>query len=47
MTLNTASTSTYPLGRFTVRRIGFGAMQLAGPGVSGPPRDPDAFLLQR
>src|SRR3954449_10736612 len=30
------------LGPFTVRRIGFGAMQLPGPGVSGPPRDPDA-----
>lgn len=25
-----------------VQRIGFGAMQLAGPGVSGPPKDPDA-----
>ena len=25
-----------------VRRIGFGAMQLAGPGVFGPPADPDA-----
>jgi pyridoxine 4-dehydrogenase len=25
-----------------VNRIGFGAMQLAGPGVFGPPRDPDA-----
>jgi pyridoxine 4-dehydrogenase len=30
------------LGSFTVNRIGFGAMQLAGPGVFGPPRDPDA-----
>ena len=30
------------LGPFTVRRIGFGAMQLPGPGVFGPPRDPDA-----
>jgi aryl-alcohol dehydrogenase-like predicted oxidoreductase len=30
------------LGSFTVHRIGFGAMQLAGPGVFGPPRDPDA-----
>jgi pyridoxine 4-dehydrogenase len=30
------------LGRFSVRHIGFGAMQLAGPGVFGPPRDPDA-----
>src|ERR1700755_1289873 len=26
----------------TVRRMGYGAMQLAGPGVWGPPRDPDA-----
>ena len=30
------------LGDKTVNRIGFGAMQLAGPGVFGPPRDPDA-----
>jgi pyridoxine 4-dehydrogenase len=30
------------LGAHTVNRIGFGAMQLAGPGVFGPPRDPDA-----
>ena len=44
MTLNTASTSTYPLGRFTVRRIGFGAMQLPGPGVFGPPKDRAAAL---
>jgi pyridoxine 4-dehydrogenase len=27
-----------------VRRIGYGAMQLAGPGVFGPPRDRDAAL---
>lgn len=33
---------TAPLGPHTVKRIGFGAMQLAGPGVFGPPRDPDA-----
>jgi len=26
----------------TVRRMGYGAMQLAGPGVYGPPRDPEA-----
>jgi pyridoxine 4-dehydrogenase len=32
-------TTTAPLGDKTVRRIGFGAMQLAGPGVFGPPRD--------
>jgi pyridoxine 4-dehydrogenase len=30
------------LGTFTVRRIGLGAMQLAGRGVFGPPRDPEA-----
>ena len=29
----------YQLGRFSVARIGFGAMQLPGPGVFGPPRD--------
>src|ERR687892_1611563 len=29
------------LGSFTVNRLGFGAMQLAGPGVFGPPKDPD------
>ncbi len=44
MTLKTASTSRYPLGRFTVRRIGFGAMQLPGPGVFGPPKDRAAAL---
>jgi pyridoxine 4-dehydrogenase len=30
------------LGAFNVKRIGFGAMQLAGPGIFGPPRDPAA-----
>jgi aryl-alcohol dehydrogenase-like predicted oxidoreductase len=29
------------LGDKTVHRIGFGAMQLAGPGVFGPPADPE------
>jgi pyridoxine 4-dehydrogenase len=29
----------FPLGSVTVSRIGFGAMQLTGPGVFGPPRD--------
>jgi aryl-alcohol dehydrogenase-like predicted oxidoreductase len=33
--------TTY-LGDKPIGRIGFGAMQLAGPGVFGPPRDPDA-----
>jgi pyridoxine 4-dehydrogenase len=35
---------SFPLGRFSVARIGFGAMQLPGPGVLGPPRDHDAAL---
>ena len=35
---------TYKLGERQVRRLGYGAMQLAGPGVYGPPRDRDAAL---
>jgi len=34
----------FPLGSFSVARIGFGAMQLPGPGVLGPPKDRDAAL---
>lgn len=34
----------FSLGPFTVARIGFGAMQLPGPGVFGPPRDRDEAL---
>ncbi len=30
---------TFPGTSFTVRRVGYGAMQLAGPGVFGPPKD--------
>ena len=36
--------SSYSLGSVTVSRVGFGAMQLPGPGVFGPPRDRDAAL---
>jgi pyridoxine 4-dehydrogenase len=36
--------SRYPLGPFTVSRVGFGAMQLPGPGVFGPPRNREAAL---
>ncbi|HWF27419.1 MAG TPA: oxidoreductase [Mycobacterium sp.] len=35
---------SFPLGRYSVARIGFGAMQLPGPGVLGPPRDRDEAL---
>jgi pyridoxine 4-dehydrogenase len=34
------SQDTIPLGDLTVTRMGYGAMQLAGPKVYGPPRDP-------
>lgn len=36
--------TTFQLGSFTVNRVGFGAMQLPGPGVFGPPRDHDAAI---
>jgi pyridoxine 4-dehydrogenase len=35
---------TFPLGERTVKRLGYGAMQLAGPGVFGPPKDRGAAL---
>ena len=35
----TSHEQRYRLGPVTVSRIGFGAMQLPGPGVFGPPRD--------
>src|SRR5580704_1071291 len=52
MTTNNNSTSktrlggqfTFPGTSSTVQRIGYGAMQLAGPGVFGPPKDHDAAL---
>src|SRR5215470_9694841 len=34
----------YRLGSFLVSRVGFGAMQLPGAGVFGPPRDRDEAL---
>jgi pyridoxine 4-dehydrogenase len=39
MTPMTSHEQRYRLGPVTVSRIGFGAMQLPGPGVFGPPRD--------
>jgi pyridoxine 4-dehydrogenase len=35
---------TFILGDRSVKRLGYGAMQLAGPGVFGPPKDADAAL---
>ncbi|WP_318392543.1 aldo/keto reductase family oxidoreductase [Enterobacter sp.] len=36
---NTANNNTFTLGDRAVNRLGYGAMQLAGPGVFGPPKD--------
>src|SRR5438046_7862321 len=35
---------TFPGTSLTVQRIGYGAMQLAGPGVWGPPTDPEGAI---
>jgi aryl-alcohol dehydrogenase-like predicted oxidoreductase len=35
---------TYSIAGHSVKRLGYGAMQLAGPGVFGPPRDQDSAL---
>jgi pyridoxine 4-dehydrogenase len=46
MSKSTASLpgGTWVLGDLTVTRFGYGAMQLAGPGVMGPPADHDGAL---
>jgi pyridoxine 4-dehydrogenase len=36
--------ASFRLGDRTVNRLGYGAMQLAGPGVFGPPKDREAAL---
>src|ERR1041385_9452234 len=35
---------TFPGTQMTVKRMGYGAMQLAGPGVYGPPRNVDTAI---
>jgi pyridoxine 4-dehydrogenase len=40
----TSPSTTSLLGDRTVKRLGYGAMQLAGPGVFGPPKDRDTAL---
>jgi aryl-alcohol dehydrogenase-like predicted oxidoreductase len=34
-------TSTFSIGDLEVRRLGYGAMRITGPGIWGPPKDPD------
>ena len=41
---NIDKAGTYSLGGRSVNRLGYGAMQLAGPGVFGPPKDHDGAL---
>lgn len=41
---NVSKAGTYVLGDRRVNRMGYGAMQLAGPGVFGPPKDRAAAL---
>ena len=36
--------STFRLGDKLVKRLGYGAMHLSGPGIFGPPKDRDAAL---
>src|SRR5271154_3612439 len=41
---NFTPVDTYPLAGQSVQRMGYGAMQLAGPGVFGPPKDRDTAI---
>jgi aryl-alcohol dehydrogenase-like predicted oxidoreductase len=41
---NASKAGTFQLGDRSVNRMGYGAMQLAGPGVFGPPKDPKAAI---
>jgi len=41
---NLARAGIFKLGDRTVQRMGYGAMQLAGPGVFGPPKDRDEAI---
>jgi aryl-alcohol dehydrogenase-like predicted oxidoreductase len=40
----TDKAGTFKLGDRVVKRLGYGAMQLAGPGVFGPPKDRDGAI---
>jgi pyridoxine 4-dehydrogenase len=44
MTTTAQKSGTYALGDRSVNRLGYGAMQLAGPHVMGPPADRDAAI---
>src|SRR5205823_3380337 len=38
------SSGTFAIGDRTVHRLGYGAMQITGPGIWGPPKDPDEAI---
>ena len=42
--MSLAGSFTLPCTSMTLNRMGYGAMQLAGPGVWGPPRDLNAAI---
>jgi pyridoxine 4-dehydrogenase len=42
--IDIGSAATFPLGDRVVKRLGYGAMQLAGQGVFGPPKDRDVAI---
>ena len=42
--MNDIRSAAFPLGDRVVKRLGYGAMQLAGPGVFGPPKDRDTAI---
>src|SRR3954454_3827565 len=44
MTFTAEKSGSYTLGDRSVHRMGYGAMQLAGPHVMGPPADRDAAI---
>ena len=44
MTTHDLPGGTYRVGDLDLTRVGYGAMQLAGPGVFGPPKDRDAAV---
>src|SRR5579863_1520376 len=42
--IDISQAGTFRLGDRVVKRLGYGAMQLAGPGVFGPPKDHDGAI---
>jgi aryl-alcohol dehydrogenase-like predicted oxidoreductase len=42
--IDISKAGTFTLGTRAIKRLGYGAMQLAGPGVFGPPKDRDGAI---